>query len=66
MISKLGKYISKTTPIMLIKSNVYDTCYAPMTAAGYRVINERLPFPGSGQQKVFREKFKSALEEIWL
>jgi hypothetical protein len=24
---------------------------------GYNVINERLPFPGSGQQKVFREKF---------
>ena len=62
LISKLEKHISKNTPIILIKSNVYDVCYAPLKARGYRVINERLPFPGSGQQKVFREKFKRSLE----
>ena len=61
LVSKLEKHIDKNTPIILIKSNVYDICYEALKAKGYRVINERLPFPGSGQQKVFREKFARAL-----
>jgi hypothetical protein len=40
-----------------IKANVFDLCYSVLAARGYNVINERLPFPGSGQQEVFREKF---------
>lgn len=57
LLTRLEKYISKTTPIILIKASVYDLCYGPLTAAGYNVVNERIPFPGSGQQGVFREKF---------
>jgi hypothetical protein len=62
LITRLEKFINKNTPIILIKSNVYDCCYSLLIRKGYRVIDERMPFPGSGQQKVFREKFKRALE----
>lgn len=62
LIDRIKKKIDKKTPIILIKSNVYDTCYDTLRANGYQVINERLPFPGSGQQKVFREKFRRALQ----
>ena len=59
--ARLNKYITKQTPIILIQANVYDLCYPLLTQQGYNVLNERLPFPGSGQQKVFREKFAKAI-----
>ena len=61
LLKRLSRYIDKQTPILLIKANVFDMCYAPLTEAGYTVSEERIPFPGSGQQGVFREKFKRAL-----
>jgi hypothetical protein len=61
LITRLEKYIDKSIPIILIKSNVYDTCYLNLRSKGYNVIDERMPFPGSGQQKVFRDKFEKAL-----
>ncbi|RYZ28679.1 MAG: hypothetical protein EOO10_08730 [Chitinophagaceae bacterium] len=57
LLTRLEKLIDKTIPIVLIKTNVFDLCYPVLKANGYNVSNERLPFPGSGQQKVFREKF---------
>ena len=57
LLQRLDKYITKQTPIILIQAAVYDLCYPLLTQQGYNVINERLPFPGSGQQKIFREKF---------
>lgn len=62
LLRKLEKLVNKNTPIILIKSNVYDACFEALKASGYNVVNERLPFPGSGQQKVFREKFSRALD----
>ena len=62
LLTRLEKYIDKSTPIILIKSNVYDVCYPVLRSNGYQVINERMPFPGSGQQKVFRDKFEKALK----
>jgi len=62
LLSRLEKLIGKDVPVILIKSNVFDACYTVLKSRGYNVINERLPFPGSGQQRVFREKFKRALE----
>lgn len=53
--------VDKKTPIILIKSSLYDICYEALSAQGYNVINERMPFPGSGQQGIFREKFRKAL-----
>jgi hypothetical protein len=61
LLSRLEKLIDKSTPIILIKANVFDLCYPILKEKGYNVINERLPFPGSGQQKVFREKFAEIL-----
>jgi len=61
LLARLEKLVDKTTPIVLIKTNVFDLCYPVLKAKGYNVINERLPFPGSGQQKVFRDKFAAIL-----
>jgi hypothetical protein len=62
LLKKLEKLIDKDIPIVLIKTNVYQACFEALKANGYNVIDEKLPFPGSGQQRVFREKFKRALE----
>lgn len=62
LMKRIDSIAGKDVPIILIKSNVYDLCYEPLSAAGYNVINERMPFPGSGQQGNFREKFRRALE----
>ena len=47
--------------IVLIKSSVYDAGYEALAAAGLPVIDERIPFPASGQQKKFLELFGGAL-----
>ena len=57
LLTRLEKLVDKSTPIILIKANVFDLCYPILKEKGYNVINDRLPFPGSGQQKVFRDKF---------
>lgn len=57
LLKRLESHIDKSTPIILIKANIFDLCYPVLKANDYNVINERLPFPGSGQQKIFREKF---------
>lgn len=62
LLERLRKQIDKKTPIILIKANVYDLCYDLLMANGYKVISERIPFPGSGQQGVFRTKFRKALQ----
>lgn len=64
LLLRLEKEISKETPVILIKSSLYDLCYETLVLHRYNVINERIPFPGSGQQGVFREKFRKALASI--
>lgn len=61
LLERLEKYITKQTPIILVKANIYDLCYPTLQAQGYKVSSERLPFPGSGQQRVFREKFRKVI-----
>jgi hypothetical protein len=46
--------------IILIKSSVYDAAYAALADAGLPVIDERIPFPASGQQRKFLESFRGA------
>ena len=56
-------HIDKETPIILIKANVYDCLYWRLIGEGYKnVVNERIPFPSSGQQKKFAEKFRYAIK----
>lgn len=51
----------KPDAVILIKSNVYDLTYDNLVKAGLNVINARMPFPGSGQQRVFESEFALAL-----
>lgn len=56
----------KPRHIALIKSTVYDAAYEPLKAAGLPVIDERLPFPASGQQVKFLQAFARVVEEAGL
>lgn len=56
----------KPRHIALIKSTVYDAAYEPLKAAGLPVIDERLPFPASGQQVRFLQGFARVLEHAGL
>jgi hypothetical protein len=47
---------------MQIKVNVFDLLFESLRQAGLPVADERIPFPGSGQQGRFREKMREALE----
>jgi hypothetical protein len=48
--------------IVLIKQNVFDLLERPIRQAGLPLLHDAMiPFPGSGQQKRFRERFAAAL-----
>jgi hypothetical protein len=47
--------------IILIKATVYDAAFAALREAGLPVVNERIPFPGSGRQREFVRAFGRAL-----
>lgn len=53
----------KPRHIILIKSGVYDLAYEPLKARGLTVIDERMPFPTSGQQQRFEVGFARALDD---
>ena len=48
--------------IILIKVDVFDAAFEALRAAGLPVVKVRIPFPGSGQQRRFLERFREALE----
>lgn len=50
--------------VVLIKAPVFDAAYEPLVAAGVRVVDRRIPFPGSGQQRRFEAEFHAALTSI--
>ncbi len=52
----------KPEAIILIKSIVHDAAFAALQSAGLPVIDERIPFPASGQQKKFLEGFRRAVK----
>jgi hypothetical protein len=47
--------------IILIKANVYDLVFRPLRATGLPVIDVKVPFPGSGRQREFEQRFADAL-----
>jgi hypothetical protein len=49
--------------VILIKAPVFDAAYGPLLEAGLPVVGERVPFPGSGQQRRFEEAFARALRQ---
>ena len=50
--------------VILIKANVFDLAFGPLSEAGLPVVNKRIPFPGHGHQGRFREKMREALGEV--
>jgi hypothetical protein len=48
--------------IVLVKADVHDVALAPLRRAGQPVVDVRIPFPGSGQQRNFEVAFARALE----
>jgi hypothetical protein len=54
--------VSKSTPILLIKKNVFAAFNCPLREAGYNVVNASfLPFPAQGHQQEFIEKCRDYL-----
>lgn len=48
--------------VVLVKQSVFDLLREPIRSAGLPLLHDQfIPFPGSGQQKRFRERFASAL-----
>jgi hypothetical protein len=50
--------------VITIKANVCDLVQQPLRAAGLHVVDERVPFPGSGQQPRFLTAMDAALDSI--
>lgn len=51
--------------IVLVKRNVFELLNSPMRDAGLRVLHDDfIPFPGSGQQRRFRERFAQAISSL--
>jgi hypothetical protein len=50
--------------VITIKVNVCEFAQQPLRAAGLHVVDERIPFPGSSQQRRFLETMGAALESI--
>jgi len=50
--------------IVLVKTTVYDVAFDSLKSVGLPVVDERIPFPGSGQQLRFVSAFINALEKI--
>jgi hypothetical protein len=46
--------------VILIKATVYDAAFTALREAGLPVVDERVPFPGSGQQRRFIAAFARA------
>jgi hypothetical protein len=47
--------------IIVVKSSVFDLVRGPLLDAGLPLVDERVPFPGSGQQRRFEKSFARAL-----
>jgi len=50
--------------IILIKVDVFDAAFAALRTAGLPVVDQRIPFPSSGQQRRFEHAFGRALAAV--
>lgn len=64
LVEDLVNRVAKLSPtrIVLIKATVWDAAYMSLASAGLPVSPERIPFPGSGQQRRFQEAFRRAMK----
>jgi hypothetical protein len=64
-LEEIAGLVSKSTPIFLIKKNVFEIFHPLLKREGYYVTNdEPLPFPSRGWQPVFKEKFSRNLSAV--
>jgi hypothetical protein len=65
-VPRLVSRVKRAEPrhVILIKHRVYDAAYADLAAAGLPVVDVRIPFPGSGQQRRFEAAFARALRKV--
>jgi len=49
--------------VLLVGARVYDAAFLALRAAGLPVMDIRLPYPGSGQQRRFLEGFRAAVSK---
>jgi len=64
LIKRLKQVASHDTQIILIKATVYDAAFLALKSEGIvNLIDQRIPFPGSGQQAKFNEAFLAALQK---
>jgi hypothetical protein len=54
----------KPRHVITIKANVCDLTQQPLRGAGLHVVDQRVPFPGSGQQRRFLAAMQLALDSI--
>ncbi len=59
----LARRIGRLQPddVVLIGAPLYDVGFRALRSAGAPVVDVRLPYPGSGQQRRFLEEFAEAL-----
>lgn len=50
--------------IIVIKTRVYDEVADALREAGLPIVNARIAFPGSGQQRRFESEMRAALDSI--
>jgi hypothetical protein len=63
-LSEIKKLVSPSTPIILVKKNVFSAFYKPLRDAGYNVIHKSfLPFPSHGHQKEFVKRCRDCLRK---
>jgi hypothetical protein len=57
--------VSRLDPecVILIKATVYDAAYRALLEGGLPVVDQRIPFPGSGRQREFEETMAQALSK---
>lgn len=63
LVKKIKELANENTQIILIKANVYDMAYQVLKEHGFKVVDKRIDFPGSGGQLKFQKKFREALIE---
>jgi len=63
---EIRNLVSRDTPIVLVKKNIFAAFNQPLRAAGYNVIHEKfLPFPSHGHQARFIEGCRECLRNHW-
>ena len=64
-IAAIGNLVSKKTPIFLIKKNIFNIFYPILMEQGFNICHDEIiPFPSTGQQERFKQRFKRLLDGL--